>query len=71
MCKILKYIFTQHELNIGQRKWLEQIKDYTLTHDYHDSKANKVVDSISRSKKYSLNRVGILPQENSRSLAWK
>jgi len=35
-CKIytdhqsLKYIFTQKELNIGQRQWLELLKDYDL-----------------------------------------
>ena len=28
--KSLKYIFTQSELNLGQRRWLELIKDYDL-----------------------------------------
>jgi hypothetical protein len=28
--KSLKYIFTQKELNLRQRRWLELIKDYAL-----------------------------------------
>jgi hypothetical protein len=28
--KILKYIFTQSNLNLRQRRWLELIKDYNL-----------------------------------------
>ena len=33
--KSLKYIFTQSELNIRQRIWLELIKDYNLEVHYH------------------------------------
>ncbi len=29
--KSLKYIFTQKELNMRQRRWLELIKDYDLS----------------------------------------
>jgi hypothetical protein len=28
--KSLKYIFTQNDLNLRQRRWLESIKDYDL-----------------------------------------
>jgi hypothetical protein len=28
--KSLKYIFTQKDLNLRQRRWLELIKDYNL-----------------------------------------
>jgi hypothetical protein len=28
--KSLKYIFTQYDLNMRQRRWLESIKDYDL-----------------------------------------
>ena len=35
-----------------QRRWLELIKDYDLVIDYHFSKANVVVDALSR--KYSV-----------------
>ncbi|GKV41219.1 hypothetical protein SLEP1_g48785 [Rubroshorea leprosula] len=39
--KSLKYIFTQKELNMRQRRWLELLKDYDLTISYHPGKANK------------------------------
>ena len=38
--KSLKYIFTQCELNMRQRRWLELIKDYNLEVHYHPGKAN-------------------------------
>jgi hypothetical protein len=38
--KSLKYIFTQSELNMRQRRWLELIKDYDLEVHYHPGKAN-------------------------------
>lgn len=46
--KSLKYIFTQKELNLRQRKWLKLTKDYDLTIQYHPGKANVVVDALSR-----------------------
>ncbi|KAI0501334.1 hypothetical protein KFK09_016278 [Dendrobium nobile] len=46
--KSLKYIFTQKDLNLRQRRWLELIKDYDLTIQYHSEKANVVVDALSR-----------------------
>src|SRR5438128_9628509 len=46
--KSLKYIFTQSELNMRQRRWLELIKDYNLEVRYHPGKANIVVDALSR-----------------------
>jgi hypothetical protein len=46
--KSLKYIFTQADLNIRQRRWLELIKDYDLEVQYHPGKANVVVDALSR-----------------------
>ena len=38
--KSLKYIFTQLDLNLRQRRWLELIKDYDLEIHYHPGKAN-------------------------------
>jgi hypothetical protein len=46
--KILKYIFTQADLNMRQRRWLELIKDYDLEVHYHLGKANVVADALSR-----------------------
>jgi hypothetical protein len=45
--KSLKYIFAQADLNMGQRHWLELIKDYDLEVHYHPSKANVVADALS------------------------
>ena len=46
--KSLKYIFTQRELNMRQRRWIELIKDYDLGIHYHPGKANVVADALSR-----------------------
>jgi hypothetical protein len=46
--KSLKYSFTQLNLNLRQRRWLELIKDYDLGINYHPEKANVVVDALSR-----------------------
>jgi hypothetical protein len=46
--KILKYIFTQSNLNLRQRRWLELIKDYDLGISYHPRNANVVADALSR-----------------------
>ncbi|KAA0056287.1 reverse transcriptase [Cucumis melo var. makuwa] len=46
--KSLKYIFYQKELNLRQRRWLELIKDYDCTLEYHPGKANVVADALSK-----------------------
>jgi len=45
--KSLKYIFTQADLNMRQRRWLEPIKDYDLEVHYHPGKANVVSNALS------------------------
>jgi hypothetical protein len=45
--KSLKYIFTQSDLNLRKRRWLELIKDFYLWINYHPGKANVVVDDLS------------------------
>jgi hypothetical protein len=45
--KSLKYIFTQPDLNMRQRTWLELIKDYELEVYYHPGKANVVMNALS------------------------
>jgi hypothetical protein len=46
--KSLKYFFTQEDLNMRQRRWLELIKDYDLEIYYQPGKANVVADALSR-----------------------
>ena len=45
--KSLKYIFTQTDLNMRQRRWMELIKDYDLEVHYHPGKANVVADVLA------------------------
>jgi hypothetical protein len=46
--KSLKYIFTQPDLNLRQRRWLELIKNYNLGINYHPGKANVIAYALSR-----------------------
>ena len=46
--KSLQYVFTQKELNLRQRRWLEFLKDYDMSVHYHPAKANVVADALSR-----------------------
>ncbi|XP_042388084.1 uncharacterized protein LOC121980194 [Zingiber officinale] len=46
--KSLKYLFTQKELNLRQRRWMEFLKDYACTINYHPRKDNVVADALSR-----------------------
>jgi hypothetical protein len=45
--KSLKYIFTEPDLNMKRRRWLELIKDYELEVHYHSGKENVVADASS------------------------
>jgi hypothetical protein len=51
--KSLKYLFTQPDLNMRQRRWLELIKDYELEIHYHPRKANVVANALSRKHHYN------------------
>jgi hypothetical protein len=44
----LKYIFTQPDLNLIHRRWLELIKDYDVGLNYQPGKANIVADALSQ-----------------------
>ena len=45
--KRLKYLFTQWDLNLRQRQWIEYLEDYDFTLQYHLGKANVVADALS------------------------
>ena len=61
--KSLKYIFTQQDLNMRQRRWLGLIKDYELEIHYHPGEANVVADALSR--KFQCNSTTAQPSESS------
>ena len=46
--KSLKYIFTQQDLNMRQRRWMEYLEDYDFTLQYHLGKENVVADALSQ-----------------------
>ncbi|TYJ97948.1 ty3-gypsy retrotransposon protein [Cucumis melo var. makuwa] len=51
--KSLKYFFTQKELNMRKKRWLELVKDYDCEILYHPGKANVVADALSRKVAHS------------------
>ena len=59
--KSLKYIFTQKELNLRQRRWLQ--KDYDMKLHYHPGKANVVADALSGKSYVNTLLKGVLPKE--------
>jgi hypothetical protein len=61
--KSLKYFFTQSDLNLRQRRWLELIKDYDLGINYHPRKANVVADALRRRSHVSQLVVDSIPFE--------
>ena len=46
--KSLKYIFTQRDLSMRQRRWMEFLEDYDFTFHYHLGKENVVANALSR-----------------------
>jgi hypothetical protein len=61
--KSLKYIFTQNDLNLRQRRWLKLIKDYDLEIHYHPGKANVAADALSRKSYVNATMVSQMPQD--------
>ena len=55
--KSLKYIFTQRDLNMRQRGWMEYLEDYDFTLQYHPAKANVVANALSRKSRGVLTSV--------------
>ena len=44
----LKYLFSQKEWNTRQRRWMELLKDYDFSLQYHPGKSNVVADALSQ-----------------------
>jgi hypothetical protein len=61
--KSLEYIFTQSELNMRHRRWLELIKDYELEIHYHPGKQNMVADALSRKSQVNMLAAHPMPYE--------
>ena len=57
--KSLKYLFTQKDLNLRKRLWMEYMEDYDFELHYHPGKANVVVDVLSRKSLSTLVRITI------------
>ncbi|GJT64466.1 putative reverse transcriptase domain-containing protein [Tanacetum coccineum] len=55
--KSLQHIFSQKELNMRQRHWIELFSDYDCKIRYHPSKANVVPDVLSRKERVNPKRV--------------
>ncbi|GKB84704.1 putative reverse transcriptase domain-containing protein [Tanacetum coccineum] len=55
--KSLQHIFSQKELNMRQRCWIELFSDYDYEIRYHHGKANVVADSLSRKERVKPKRV--------------
>jgi hypothetical protein len=68
--KSLKYIFTQNDLNLRQRRWLELIKDYDLGINYHPGKANVVADALSHKKYCNTNFARRMPSQLRREIEY-
>ena len=55
--KTVQYVFTQKELYLQQRRWLELMKDYDMSVYYHPGKANMVAHDLRRMTMGSVSRV--------------
>nr|GEU89923.1 hypothetical protein [Tanacetum cinerariifolium] len=55
--KSLQHIFSQKELTMRQRRWIELFSDYDCEIRYHLAKANVVADSLSRKERVKPTRV--------------
>ncbi|GJR64624.1 putative reverse transcriptase domain-containing protein [Tanacetum coccineum] len=57
--KSLQHIFSQKELNMRQRRWIELFSHYDCEIGYHPGKENVVADALSRKERVKPKRRGI------------
>ncbi|GJS61742.1 putative reverse transcriptase domain-containing protein [Tanacetum coccineum] len=57
--KSLQHIFSQKELNMRQRRWIELFSDYDCEIRYYPGKAHVVVDALSRKERVKPKRRGL------------
>ncbi|GJV03494.1 putative reverse transcriptase domain-containing protein [Tanacetum coccineum] len=55
--KSLQHIFSQKELNMRHRRWIELFSDYDCEIRYHPGKTNVVADALSRMERVNPERV--------------
>ncbi|GJS89063.1 putative reverse transcriptase domain-containing protein [Tanacetum coccineum] len=55
--KSLQHIFSQKELNMRQRRWIELFSDYNCEIRYHPGKANVMADALSRKERVKPKRM--------------
>ncbi|GKD42820.1 putative reverse transcriptase domain-containing protein, partial [Tanacetum coccineum] len=55
--KSLQHIFSQKELNMRQRRWIELFSDYDCEIPYHPGKANVVANALSMKERIKPKRV--------------
>nr|GEW01160.1 retrotransposon protein, putative, Ty3-gypsy subclass [Tanacetum cinerariifolium] len=55
--KSLEHIFSQKELNMRQRRWIELFSEYDCKIRYHPGKANVMADALSRKERVKPKRV--------------
>ncbi|XP_048440603.1 uncharacterized protein LOC108868533 [Pyrus x bretschneideri] len=53
--KSIQYLFTQRDLNLRQRRWIELLSDYDCMIEYHSGHANVVASALSRKSQGQIN----------------
>ncbi|GKC26243.1 putative reverse transcriptase domain-containing protein [Tanacetum coccineum] len=53
----LQYFLEKKDPNMGQRRWLDLLKDYDCEIRYHPSKANVVADALSRKEREKVTKI--------------